>query len=158
MQILIDLGNAPLWQDSRALGLVIRPMLQATTHLNQLVIRVNREEHRKSGGRVKLLPPLYQSGVRYKEEPRSWAQEHFDTIPSILHRLWGDCDDLAPWRVAELRESGQDPKAGILVKWKRLRNGNRLYHILVRRGDGSEEDPSRILGMGAATARAHTGL
>ena len=25
----------------------------------------------------------------------------------VLSRGWGDCDDLAPWRVAELQEAGE---------------------------------------------------
>lgn len=64
------------------------------------------------------------------------------------------CDDLAPWRVAELREAGEN--ATIRLSWKRRPNGSRLYHVTVRRGDGivqpdgfvgSIECPSALLGM-----------
>lgn len=57
-----------------------------------------------------------------------------------------NCDDLAPWRCAELREAGEPAK--IRVQWKRdARTGQKLFHILVRRADGSIEDPSLKLGM-----------
>ncbi len=70
---------------------------------------------------------------------------------------WGDCEDLAFWRVAELREQGI--KAAPFAKWRRV-GGAFRYHALVRRfAPGRDhfdrevkaqnwlEDPSRRLGM-----------
>ncbi len=94
------------------------------------------------------VPLLYESGVRYREEPwnaKGARVEEFADIPTVLARKWGDCDDLAPWRVAELRAMGEPAK--IRITWKTLPSG-RLFHVVVRRADGSVEDPSRILGMG----------
>ena len=109
------------------------------------------------------VPPLYQAGVHYDNEPSDFLchidgkterVEDFASVPTILKRGWGDCDDLAPWRCAELRNSGE--KASIRIQWKTyaqrmslmaLGRPFKLYHIVVRRQDGSVEDPSKILGM-----------
>lgn len=161
-----------MWKTSRALGAVVRFILQANVEINLTVLRLNQIVHRKSGGRVPLIPPLYRSGVRYKEEPTDWEVEHFDTIPAALKRGWVDCDDAAPWLAAELRFTGQDPKANIMVKWKLLPNGKKLYHVVVRRSNirradnfqffrdarGFYEDPCKVLGMGGPAARKHAGL
>ena len=83
-----------------------------------------------------------------------------------------DCDDAAPWRAAELRFTGEDPKANIMVKWKPLPDGKKLYHVVVRRSNikradgfqffqdklGFYEDPCKVLGMGGGAAKKHAGL
>jgi len=172
MQLIVDLGAVPVWSRSLALGSAVRTILQAAAEVNLALLKINREAFKKSGGKIPLIPPLYRSGVRYKEEPVSWELEHFDTIPVVLGRKWGDCDDLAPWRAAELRFTGEDPHANIMVKWKGLPNGKRLYHVVVRRSNakadgkfffadkrGVYEDPSRVLGMGmSAAAKQHAGI
>lgn len=84
-------------------------------------------------------PPLYESGVRYRAEPR----EVWRHVGHVLAEGWGDCEDLAAWRAAELRVSGEDPDAAVGT----YRSGARRYHAIVVRGDGSIEDPSRKLGM-----------
>lgn len=171
MRFSIDLGDAPIWKSSLALGIAVRFMLLASLTINCWVLRINRRMHRKSGGRVPLIPPLYSAGIRYKEEPKDWDIEHFDTIPVLYKprrdgKLWGDCDDLAPALAAELIVSGQDKRAGVAVRWlKNPPGGRRLYHVLVRRKNvprsridghrflsddrgGVLEDPCRVLGMG----------
>lgn len=88
------------------------------------------------------FPALYESGVRYRREPAA-RREEWCTIPECLRRGWGDCEDLACWRAAELCVTGQDSQARPVLL--RTRNG---WHVAVQRGDGSIEDPSRRLGMG----------
>lgn len=138
MKILVDLGNGGFnsgWlRRSRMLGLAIKPYLDSNVLLNQAFLRVHPR-----------TPLLYQSGVRYRNEPPGQGFEEFALIPVIYARKWGDCDDLAPWRVAELRERGEPAK--IRIQWKTSSGGGKLYHIVVRRADGRIEDPSRILGM-----------
>ncbi len=134
MRMEIDLGDHPSWRQSKLMGLALKPILEALTTVNVLFLTTHH------------VPPLYQSGVRYQNEPRQWKNEHFDTVPVVLKRGWGDCDDLAPWRCAELRHQGE--RARIRIQWKRLPEG-KLFHIVVRRENGTIEDPSRILGMGA---------
>jgi len=132
MEVLISLGDIPLLKRSRFLALFVKPTLEALVLVNRLFLRSHH------------VRPLYQSGVRYQQEPDDGRPEEFAAIPVVLSRGWGDCDDLAPWRVAELQEAGE--QASIRITWRRY-GKRRLYHVLVRRGDGRIEDPSRLLGM-----------
>jgi hypothetical protein len=89
-------------------------------------------------------PLLYSSGVRYQREPR--GKEEWQDIPSALKLLRGDCEDLAAWRAAELRQRGVFARGHL--KWFHSRDVNlTLYHVQVKLPDGSIEDPSRKLGM-----------
>lgn len=135
MQILLNLssGKRSGWlHRSRILGLAIKAILEAQVRVNQIYLRTHH------------VPPLYQSGVVYQEEPDNGLEE-FACVEPVLKRGWGDCDDLAPWLCAELRNQGE--KAKIRIQWKRQPNGRKLFHIVVRRADGTIEDPSRVLGM-----------
>lgn len=88
-------------------------------------------------------PLLYQSGVRYQEEPP--GAEDWQDIKTCLNLMWGDCEDLACWRAAELQIRGIDAHPDFTRDVKP--NGKTLYHIVVRLPDGRIEDPSRQLGM-----------
>ncbi len=88
-------------------------------------------------------PGLYASGIRYVEEPP--GQEDWQDIPETLSRRTGDCEDLACWRIAELRV--RDGEHALPFLKCAERDGHVLYHVAVRRIDGSLEDPSRVLGM-----------
>lgn len=88
-------------------------------------------------------PALYASGVVYVEEPP--GRDHWQDIPRTLELREGDCEDLACWRVAELRVRGLE-YARPYVRHQIL--GSRvLYHVAVLRTDGAIEDPSKKLGM-----------
>lgn len=107
-------------------------------------------------------PPLYESGVRYQREE---GTEEWLDIPNILAAGWGDCEDLACWRVAELRRQGL--RAGPYVRFRQI-DGVFHYHALVMRyrpvltrtaaglAERLEperlEDPSKRLGMVPASA------
>lgn len=97
------------------------------------------------------LPALYDSGLRFRREVCRapgvpGACERFLTAAQALAERGAefDCDDIAPWRAAELRLAGEHARA------IPVRSPEVGWHIVVRRGDGSMEDPSRVLGMGAA--------
>lgn len=92
------------------------------------------------------LPPLYGAGVRYQDEPDDIWRHAVDVAGSH----WGDCEDLAAYRAAELRTSGEDPGARVVT----YQSGPTRYHAVVARGDGAIEDPSKILGMGQPKMRA----
>lgn len=94
-------------------------------------------------------PRIYQSGVFYRAEPV--GQERWRDIPTIVREGWGDCEDLACWRAAELVER-EGIAARPAYRWRR-RPGLTIYHIVVRLPDGSIEDPSRQLGMGTPEDR-----
>lgn len=92
-------------------------------------------------------PSLYNAGVRYLEEPE--GRDEWQDIPDTLERRSGDCEDLACYRVAELRFWGIAARPKVSVQELPDSRGRPVttYHITVLHPDGREEDPSRILGM-----------
>lgn len=112
----------------------------ALTTLNRLFLRAAPVI---SGG--KRFPPLYRSGVRYR---RQLGPERFLPIPIVFRRRYGDCDQLAAWRAAELQERGVAARAVPRMVTPRL------MHVVVVYPDPRNpkrqvvEDPSRRLGMG----------
>lgn len=90
-------------------------------------------------------PLLYESGVRYRREPP--GHDKWVAVPVVLQRRYGDCEDLASWRAAELAVHGERAKA-FPKHVRTYSDGSKLFHIVVRRGNGRVEDPSRLLGMG----------
>ena len=91
-------------------------------------------------------PWLYESGVRYAEEPL--GEERWQSIPVSLERRVLDCEDAATWRVAELRVRLSEPARAATLRQVDRRTGRVVWHISVTRGNGEPEDPSRVLGMG----------
>lgn len=104
------------------------------------LVRLNERLIMDAAGRGGF-PKLYASGVRYKREP----EEVWKHVQATLHDGWGDCEDLASWRAAELRVSNEDPGASVIT----YKSRPRTWHAVVLRGDGRIEDPSRVLGMRA---------
>ena len=94
-------------------------------------------------------PNLYESGVRYEQEPD--GRDDWQDIPDTIARRNGDCEDLASWRMAELRVRWRDTKSTWHITVDDIPNhaGELVttYHIQIRRPDGRIEDPSRQLGM-----------
>ena len=83
------------------------------------------------------LPSLYSGAIRYRRErPDVWL-----TADAVARRGAGDCEDLSAYRVSELRLAGEDASPWVYE----VRRGK--WHAVVKRGDGSMEDPSRRLGM-----------
>jgi hypothetical protein len=87
-------------------------------------------------------PKLYEAGVKYAPE---FGVENWQDVPHIIEGGEGDCEDLACWRIAELRVIG-GIKASPKISWREV-NGSLRYHALVRWPDGRTEDPSAALGM-----------
>lgn len=147
MQILLRLsdgeGTLNWLHNSRVFGCVIKSILDAQVAANRIYLTLHPR-----------TPPIYRSGVRYENEPNYRFEgdgvEEFALIPIVLKRGWGDCDDLAPWRVSELQQGGEAAK--IRIQWKRQTlpdgtKGPKYFHIVVRRANGDIEDPSDLLGM-----------
>ncbi len=88
-------------------------------------------------------PPLYQAPVRYFFDPN--APDPWQDIPSTLAKGWGDCEDLACWRIAEYRVKGINARP--LIRWRKNPAGKFIYHALLRLPDGRTEDPSISMGM-----------
>lgn len=93
--------------------------------------------------RARHVKRLYESGIVYREEAPH--MDEWQDIPETLARGFGDCEDLACWRIAELRV--RDDEHALPYLGRADREDHVLYHVKVRRVDGSLEDPSRILGM-----------
>jgi hypothetical protein len=90
-------------------------------------------------------PKVLSSGVRYQNEPEN-APDELLAIPTIIKKGWGDCMHLSCWRVAELREAGES-RARCFFNWATRPDGMRVFHVQVRRSNGTVEDISRLLGM-----------
>lgn len=88
-------------------------------------------------------PALYDSRVIYKPEIDT---EEWQDIPTTLERGFGDCEDLAIYRCADLRYF-EGIHALPYVTWRTTPRGNTILHALVRYPNGLVEDPSRALGM-----------
>lgn len=92
------------------------------------------------------IPPLYLAGVRYVGAGDDEADDSWDDVLTVLERGWGDCEDLAAWRIAELRVRHRIAAAPAFVFTEDDR-GTQRFHVLVRWPNGFLEDPSRALGM-----------
>mgnify|MGYP006862971961 CR=1 FL=1 len=118
-----------------------RAFLRGVVLVNRIYMRMYR------------IPRLYsrEANIRFRREPwQAKGLEEFATCLTVLRRGWGDCDDLAPYRVAELQEAG-DPDADLRIYWRRDDDGvPKIFHVQVRHGNGQIEDPSRYLGMPGA--------
>ena len=142
MQIIFDLalfkGKKATLIGTKKLGLNRQQSEKALLWLLESLVNINRDELR----RLKL-PPLYRAGVRYirEEDTEIWK----DAV-HVLEDGFGDCEDLAAWRVAELRNNHKTARPYIRYRVD-PQSGVYIYHVMVQRGDGSLEDPSKILGM-----------
>lgn len=107
----------------------------------EALARSGQRDIRRARARGSPLPRLYAGSIRYQREPL--GQERWRSARHVAAAGLGDCEDLAAYRVAELRELEGEPGARVVL----VRRGPHLLHAVVRRADGSTEDPSRRLGM-----------
>lgn len=147
----------------------IIPMLKGVIDVN--VWHIRRALRRAQKGKGLPIPPLYASGVRYKEDPP--GQENWKDCLAVLKDGHGDCDRLVAWRCAELLVAGY--AAEPVIKWKQIPKdvmvsmghpphmvppeGIHMVHVCVGLPGWQRyahlyeqnplvEDPSKLLGMG----------
>lgn len=93
-----------IWSQMRLLW-----MMEGLCRVNQTHIR-QMDAFKQRGLIAKVYPSVYRSGLHYETEK---GTEIWPDIPSLLMGtmgkgiypgIWGDCEDLACYRVAELRE------------------------------------------------------
>lgn len=118
-----------------------RASTHAMTHILDGLVILNRSILKDSG---LLIPPLYESGVRYEREKNPGHEEWLDAW-AVFQQGWGDCDDLACWRCAELQLQGVAARIDLNVQALKPAR----FHVRVRLPNGRIEDPSIALGMPA---------
>jgi hypothetical protein len=104
---------------------------EALTALNYQLMRVAADNGAE-------FPPLYGSGIVYRREPP--GREWWESALELVELGEGDCEDLAAYRAAELRFREAEPARVRIYRTRR-----NTYHAIVERGDGSFEDPARIV-------------
>lgn len=144
-----------------AIALSIRQM----QHLLHCLVAMNLEYFKLYNDR---MPWLYSSGVKYdRMEPppgSACGDDDWQDVRTCLKRGLADCEELAAWRVAELRYRSK-VQADTYVTLQRMGAGigssRHLYHIQVKwprglreypatvyeNGGSLIEDPSAVLGM-----------
>ena len=85
---VLDLFKGP--EEQEVSHQALRTLLMALMYVDIAWLKANPQ-----------APLLYESGVRYEEEPP--GQEDWQDVPTCLRMKVGDCEDLACWRAAELR-------------------------------------------------------
>jgi hypothetical protein len=83
------------------------------------------------------VPRLYESGIVYREP----GKKQWFNVADLYDEGFGDCKDLVACRVAELRYFD----AELAMPHVYLTRRERRYHAVVKRADGSIEDPSAIV-------------
>lgn len=115
-------------------------LLEALVSCNQVYLRSHPD-----------TPSIYKANCFYQPE---FNTEEWQDIPTTLERGFGDCEDLAAWRCAELR-TRYKIRARPHIRW-RMVGGSWRFHAVVKWPDrfvdgkkikGRVEDPSRRLGM-----------
>jgi hypothetical protein len=135
MRIQVTIPGEP---NEETLGIA----LEAATRLAQ---------HDLAMGEIPPIEDAIKSGIAWQEEPP--GEESFDKPSTVLERGWGDCDDLAPWLAAEMRETDFDPGASAIA----IPSGHNTWHAIVRGSDGNTYDPSVWAGMPHSVSGARVG-
>src|SRR5687767_9168464 len=119
----------------------VPPIPEAIEAVAEGLVRLNVALMRYADERGVELPPLYESGIVYRREPRGreWWESAED-VAALSTQRSGDCEDLSAYRAAELRYWDGE-MARVVIK----RTTRGTFHAVVRRGDGTIEDPSKIL-------------
>jgi len=84
-----------------------------------------------------FTPPLARLAHR-QVQYRRLADDDLSDIATVMQRGHGDVSDLVCWRVAELRQSGEDQNAKAMLMIREL-SGCRVHTVYVVRGDGRTE-------------------
>jgi len=115
------------------------------------LVRLNQAEIRQAKASGRPIPPLYRAGVHWQPDraPGGKPAETWDSIEIVRARGYGDCEDLASWRAAELRENGIAARAIV----RRSHTPGVAWHCVTLWPNGQMEDPSAKLGMHEMQAR-----
>jgi len=109
--------------DDRITPELLEPVLETVTRVNESMIR---------DGTIPTASELVARGAVWR--PENMGDEHFDHGATIQQRGWGDCDDWAPLKAAEMRATGEDPGARATI----VPSGPTTYHAIVERSSGEQ--------------------
>lgn len=84
------------------------------------------------------IPKIYESGVRYDALLDGEALHDIPTILNDPSDLRANIESLVAWRCAEMWR--QEIMAMPYIKWRGREGGGRIYTMVVRLPDGTEED------------------
>jgi hypothetical protein len=104
----------------------------------EALVKQNLWQHRVLATHGRALPPLYQTRVVYRRDPP--RKEWFRSMARVYSTGWGDCDDLAAIRAAEIRRAGGRAFAEV----RRTPRPN-VLHAVVTDGKNLVEDPTEFL-------------
>jgi len=136
MRIQVTIPGEP---NEETLGIA----LEAATRLAQ---------HDIASGSIPPIEDAIRGGITWQEEPP--GEESFDKPSTVLERGWGDCDDLAPWLAAEMRETDFDAGASAIA----IPSGHNTWHAIVEGSDGKVYDPSVWAGMSHTVGGGFAGV
>jgi hypothetical protein len=136
-------------EDQEVVAIQTRYFLEGVTSVNRWLMR---KRHLR-------IPPLYESGVRFRLEPWADDVQFFANVLEVIEQGWGDCKMLCAWRCAELREQRPHETFGFKLYWRevdadplhaalgRKRIKYDVYHVQIRLPGEDEpvEDVSRFL-------------
>lgn len=128
------------------------PALEALVQLNE---ELDDELEQRGEPVVDLYEWAARTGGGYRAEPP--GREDWDPAAVFMPRLWGDCEDLAGKRAADLRRAGETSARADTYRSRVRPDGTAVWHAIVVRGDGTLEDPSALLGMPTHRGHAPTG-
>lgn len=119
----------------------VPPIPEALEAVAEGLVRLNVFYLEYADERGIELPPLYESGIVYRREPRGreWWESAADLLGVVDDRS-GDCEDLAAFLAAERRYyHGEDAIVRVVP------TSRGTFHAVVENEDGEIEDPSRVL-------------
>lgn len=116
------------------------------SQIQQILLSVDKLAHKDCEylHMAPTLPRIYDSGVRYDASLDGTLYD----IPTILadpSDYAASIESLVAWRCAELWQQGV--WVSPYVKWYDRENGGRIYTLVVRLPDGTEEDVVRNMRM-----------
>jgi hypothetical protein len=99
---------------------------------------MSRQLERTKNGKGVPVPPLYASGVVYKEDPP--GEENWKDCLAVLKDGFADCDRLVAYRVAELNVAGipADP----VIKWQQIPR-----EMMIQMGHPPDQVPAEGISM-----------
>lgn len=103
------------------------------------LVRLNVQMFRTRAAQGRPVPSVYKAGIHWQRD----KGETWDTADIVQRRGYGDCEDLAAWRAAELRLRGVAASAVV----RPSNSPGVAWHAIVELPNGQFEDPSAKLGM-----------